>query len=55
MEKDYVKMVKICGWCNNWICDDPEHLNGHCRINRLDKFAEEISENCTCFDHKDLD
>ena len=26
----------ICGHCENWRCDDPLHLIGHCMLNRMD-------------------
>ena len=40
---------EICGHCANWRCDDPEHLVGHCIINRMTRFHGELGTDCTKF------
>ena len=43
--KDYEGIP--CGKCKNFVMDDILHNMGHCKINRMDCFAEEMCEKCT--------
>ena len=37
----------ICGYCENWHCDECLHLIGHCKIYRLVRFHGDLADGCS--------
>jgi hypothetical protein len=46
--------MKICGECDNWRCDEPLHLTGHCIIVREIIPHGRMCDTCTKFKRRKI-